>query len=84
VFHYVSDDYLRKSAARLIIDRKNLPDGVLSVDVGDFDTGKPRRNRAGQNIGGAEVRVDVLTDVLEPPIGAVWIVAATGHATAAT
>jgi hypothetical protein len=73
VFHYVSDDYLRKAQARLKISRKNLPPGVLSVDIGDFDTGKPRRNSKGQNVGGAEVRVDVLTDVLAPPLGGVWI-----------
>jgi hypothetical protein len=70
VFHYVSDDYLRKAAPRLEINRTSLPAGVASVDIGDFDTGKPRRSQDGRNVGGAEVRVDVFTDVLEPPLGA--------------
>jgi hypothetical protein len=73
VFHYVSDDYLRKAAPRLIIDRRHMPDGIARVNIGDFDTGKPRRNQQGKNVGGAEVRVDVFVDVLEPPLGGVWI-----------
>jgi hypothetical protein len=73
VFHYVSDGYLRKAAPRLIIDRKAMPDGIAKVEIGDFDTGKPRRNQQGKNVGGAEVRVDVFTDVLEPPLGGVWV-----------
>lgn len=72
VFHWASDDYLRKAAPRLAIDRSDLPDGVLSVDIGDFDVGKPRRNVQGQNVGGAEVRVEVMADVLSVPLGAVW------------
>jgi hypothetical protein len=72
-FHYVSDEYLRRAAPQLTLDRKNLPPGVARVDIGDFDTGKPRRNQQGKNVGGAEVRVDVFVDVLEPPLGGVWI-----------
>jgi hypothetical protein len=73
VFHYVSDDYLRKAAPRLTLKRTNLPAGVLSVNVGDFDTGKPMEMVDGRRRGGAEVMVDVLTDVLSPPIGGVWV-----------
>lgn len=73
VFHYVSDDYLLRAAPRLTIDRRKLPDGVANVDIGDFDTGKPRRTQQGKNVGGAEVRVEVFTDVLEPPLGGVWV-----------
>jgi hypothetical protein len=46
---------------------------VLSVNVGDFDTGKPMEMVDGRRRGGAEVMVDVLTDVLSPPIGGVWV-----------
>jgi hypothetical protein len=73
VFHFVSDDYLRKAAPRLTLKRTNLPAGVLSVNVGDFDTGKPMEMVDGRRRGGAEVMVDVLTDVLSPPIGGVWV-----------
>jgi hypothetical protein len=73
VFHYVSDEYLRRAAPQLTISRKNLPAGVAKVAIGDFDTGKPRRSAQGKNVGGAEVRVDVFTDVLEPPLGGVWV-----------
>jgi hypothetical protein len=73
VFHYVSDDYLRKAAPRLTLKRTNLPAGVLNVNVGDFDTGKPMEMVDGRRRGGAEVMVDVLTDVLSPPIGGVWM-----------
>lgn len=63
-FFYVSDEYLQKQAARQSITRDKLPAGVVQVRVGDFDTGKPK----------ATIEITVFLDVLEPPIGAVWVI----------
>jgi hypothetical protein len=63
VFHYVSDEYLNKQAARQIITRGEFPEGVLQVRIPSWDTGQTS----------GEVEIDVLLDVLEPPLGAVWI-----------
>jgi hypothetical protein len=68
VFHYVSDDYLIRSASRLTLLRTNLPAGIASVSISDFDVAKPQ----------ATVRVQAYVDVLEPVIGSVWMLSGYG------
>jgi hypothetical protein len=70
VFNLASDDYLRKQAPRQLIKRGDLPPGVLEVRVPKWDIGQDE----------AEVEIDVMLDVLEPPLGAVWVLQGYGRA----
>jgi hypothetical protein len=70
VFNLASDDYLRKQAPRQTIKRGDLPPGVLEVRVPKWDVGQAK----------AEVEIDVMLDVLEPPLGAVWVLDGYGRA----
>jgi murein DD-endopeptidase MepM/ murein hydrolase activator NlpD len=70
MFVYASDDFLRKQAPRQTIKRGDLPPGVLEVRVPKWDVGQDM----------AEVEIDVMLDVLEPPLGAVWVLDGYGRA----
>jgi hypothetical protein len=59
VFHFVSDNYLRRAAPRLRLVRTALPQSIIEVRVGDLDVGKEV----------AEVEVDAFADTWLPPVG---------------
>jgi hypothetical protein len=75
IFHYVSDDYLIKSAPRLTVRRQNLPAGIASVSISDFDPGKRDKNGRPAD---ATARITAYVDVLEPVIGSVWVLSGYG------